>query len=58
VALGVLHDGLRPVIPDTTPKKYAELMQKCWAHDPDKRPVCDHSMHGSFLCSPHLVRSV
>eukprot|EP00026_Physarum_polycephalum_P002017 Phypoly_transcript_02021.p1 GENE.Phypoly_transcript_02021~~Phypoly_transcript_02021.p1 ORF type:complete len:983 (+),score=101.44 Phypoly_transcript_02021:356-2950(+) len=38
VALGVLHDGLRPPIPDTTPKKYAELMQKCWAQDPDKRP--------------------
>jgi hypothetical protein len=41
VALGVLHDGLRPTIPAKTPKEFAALMQKCWDQDPDKRPVLD-----------------
>lgn len=40
VALGVLHDGLRPVVPDGTPKDFALLMQRCWAQNPDDRPVC------------------
>lgn len=40
VALGVLHDGLRPSIPDPTPKEFAALMRKCWEENPDNRPVC------------------
>ena len=39
VALGVLHDYLRPVVPESTPKEFAALMQKCWEQEPDKRPV-------------------
>ncbi len=37
--------GERPQITDDTPKFYAELMKKCWDHDPENRPtareICD-----------------
>jgi Protein tyrosine and serine/threonine kinase len=39
VALGVLHDGLRPTIPEGTPIEFATLMRKCWDQDPENRPV-------------------
>ena len=28
----------RPGVPDTCPKKMADLMKKCWAPDPSARP--------------------
>ena len=30
--------GDRPAISDQTPKVVADLMQKCWSHDPNNRP--------------------
>ncbi|CAG8438921.1 5763_t:CDS:2 [Ambispora leptoticha] len=31
--------GLRPSIPDGTPKEYVELVKQCWDADPKKRPT-------------------
>ena len=31
--------GERPQITDDTPEFYAELMKKCWDHDPENRPI-------------------
>src|SRR5207248_7637670 len=31
--------GERPQITDDTPEFYAELMKKCWDHDPKNRPT-------------------
>ena len=37
--------GKRPQITDDTPEFYAELMKKCWDHNPENRPtakeICD-----------------
>lgn len=30
--------GKRPQIPHHCPKGYADLITKCWAHNPDERP--------------------
>lgn len=30
--------GDRMPIPDSVPKPFAELITRCWAHDPEKRP--------------------
>ncbi|CAB4392060.1 unnamed protein product [Rhizophagus irregularis] len=32
-------NGLRPAIPDDTPKFYADLMQQCWSNEPENRPT-------------------
>ena len=32
-------NGLRPQITDDTPEFYAELMNRCWDHDPENRPT-------------------
>src|SRR6266542_379403 len=31
--------GERPQITDDTPEFYAELMKRCWEHDPENRPT-------------------
>ena len=31
--------GERPQITDDTPKFYAELMKRCWDHNPENRPM-------------------
>jgi len=33
--------GLRPEIIECTMSEYAELMEKCWDSDSDKRPIAD-----------------
>src|SRR5947208_3867907 len=33
--------GERPQITDDTPEFYAELMKKCWDHDPENRPTTE-----------------
>src|SRR5436309_5878325 len=33
--------GERPQITDDTPEFYAELMKKCWNHDPENRPTAE-----------------
>lgn len=38
MAYAAAHRGLRPPIPSYCPAEYAELMQQCWAHEPDDRP--------------------
>ncbi|CAM9499846.1 unnamed protein product [Chrysoparadoxa australica] len=38
VAYAAAEDGLRPIIPDTVPEGYADLMRKCWADDQHARP--------------------
>jgi hypothetical protein len=32
-------DGLRPILAEDTPEALVELMQRCWALDPDLRPT-------------------
>src|SRR5437588_5866483 len=31
--------GERPQITDDTPESYAELMERCWDHNPENRPT-------------------
>src|SRR5437773_12455792 len=33
--------GKRPQITDDTPEFYAELMKKCWDHNPENRPTAE-----------------
>nr|GLL28399.1 serine/threonine-protein kinase STY46-like isoform X2 [Ipomoea trifida] len=37
-AIGVVQKGLRPTLPKQTHPKLAELLEKCWQHDPTCRP--------------------
>lgn len=37
-AVGVVQQGLRPTIPTHTHPKLAELIERCWQHDPSLRP--------------------
>ena len=32
-------NGIRPQVTDDTPEFYAELMKKCWDHNPENRPT-------------------
>src|SRR6266545_2532376 len=46
----------RPQITDDTPKFYAELMKRCWNHDPEDRPTAEEILdcfkeHGFFNSS-------
>mmetsp|Transcript_28558 Transcript_28558/g.71798 ORF Transcript_28558/g.71798 Transcript_28558/m.71798 type:complete len:494 (-) Transcript_28558:138-1619(-) len=34
----VCHNGFRPEIPPDTPPSISQLLQKCWAKDPEERP--------------------
>ena len=34
-------NGERPQITDDTPEFYAELMKRCWDHDPENRPTAN-----------------
>src|SRR4051812_4640406 len=41
-------EGERPQITDDTPEFYAELMKRCWDHDPGNRPTAEeirNSLH-------------
>ncbi|KAG2614304.1 serine/threonine-protein kinase STY46-like isoform X4 [Panicum virgatum] len=37
-AIGVVQEGLRPVIPRGTNPKLAQLLEKCWEQNPTNRP--------------------
>ncbi|XP_037492898.1 serine/threonine-protein kinase STY17 isoform X2 [Jatropha curcas] len=37
-AVGVVQKGLRPTIPKHAHPKLAELLERCWQHDPAQRP--------------------
>ena len=39
VFFAVVHEKLRPPIPDGLPADYVNLMKECWAHEPKDRPV-------------------
>ncbi|CAG8754039.1 20070_t:CDS:2 [Cetraspora pellucida] len=43
--------GLRPEIPSNTPKLYADLMQRCWSNNIEKRPSAQeiYSAIGTWL---------
>ena len=34
----IIEEDLRPIIPDTTPPPFAELIKDCWKKNPDLRP--------------------
>lgn len=38
-AVGVVQDNLRPLIPDGTNRRLRDLMERCWASDPEIRPT-------------------
>ena len=38
-AFGVAKDGLRPLIPPSTPLKVKSLIQRCWHQNPAMRPT-------------------
>ena len=38
IAYAAAEQGLRPKIPPFTPEGYSQLMQQCWAQNPDARP--------------------
>lgn len=38
LAYKVVNEGLRPTIPPNTDPSYSQLMQACWATNPDMRP--------------------
>ena len=40
--------GKRPEIVDDTPEFYAELMEKCWDHNPENRPTAKE-IHDRFV---------
>lgn len=38
ILFSVVQNGHRPAIPEWCPSQLAELMQRCWAADPQARP--------------------
>ena len=38
IAYAAAEQGLRPAVPMFCPENYAELMQRCWAENPEDRP--------------------
>ena len=38
-------NGERPQITDDTPEFYAELMKRCWDHNPENRPTAEEIMN-------------
>ena len=38
-------NGERPQITDDTPEFYAELMKRCWDHNPENRPTAWEIWH-------------
>src|SRR5437762_3372592 len=41
ILISDILNGERPQITDDTPEFYAELMKRCWDHDPESRPTAD-----------------
>jgi len=39
------QNGLRPAIPPSCPKKWANLIERCWHQEPTKRPPFSEIMH-------------
>ena len=37
-AVAVMNQGLRPVLPKTTPIEYSSLVSECWDQNPNLRP--------------------
>lgn len=37
-AVGVVHKGLRPVVPDSLPPRVSELLRQTWRTQPENRP--------------------
>src|SRR5437763_215126 len=40
-SFGDIINGKRPKVTDDTPELYAELMKKCWDHDPENKPTSE-----------------
>src|SRR5437899_10146859 len=46
-------NGKRPQITDDTPEFYAELMKRCWDHNPENRPTAKgiyNCLFGYYHC--------
>jgi len=48
---------LRPSIPGSCPREWAELMRHCWAHEPDQRPPMIE-VHNDLVTFLESVRSL
>ena len=44
LAMRVVHDGLRPSLPEGADPTLAALAQHCWHHDPARRPTMDEAL--------------
>lgn len=49
-AVAVLQSGLRPPIPRDCPGRFAQLMERAWAADPDARPAFDEILVALAAC--------
>ncbi len=38
----IIHEELRPTIPENVPENYAKLIRACWQTDPSKRPSFEY----------------
>jgi serine/threonine protein kinase len=48
IAYAAAEQGLRPKIPAYCPQDYADLMQECWAANPDERPPFEEILKRLF----------
>src|SRR6185369_1757278 len=51
--------GERPQITDDTPKFYAELMKRCWDHNPENRPTAEEIEYclGEYYRKKEIISS-
>lgn len=48
IAYAAAEQGLRPKIPNYCPPDYAQLMQECWAANPEERPAFEEILKRLF----------
>ena len=53
-------NGERPQITDDTPEFYAELMKRCWDHNPENRPTAEeiHNCFGKYYYSSKREKKI
>lgn len=44
LTMSVCDDGIRPKVPEDTPKTLKSLIERCWASSPEDRPSFQHTL--------------